>query len=171
VIAETAQLRGLALTIIRISTSNQTIPPDTKNKFAESLARAFCTIEVGHDSAPALQGFCVIFDSHSPADVWMGGNYDSPTQNIHDPVDILAFVLSGPWNDEMNREIYAAFKDVVLRIVPAGQGNQCALWMTILEVPEGRWSVDGKTISAKNIAPIFAEDRRARITAFLNSVE
>ena len=67
----------------------------------------------------------------------------------------------------MKDELFSRVEPVVREAIDVPRGEGPAVWMTFLEVPDGGWGVDGRAVSIRDFAPVFAEDRQARIVAYL----
>jgi hypothetical protein len=77
-------------------------------------------------------------------------------------------VMAGPWNDAMKARLFERLEPIVREVAEMPkEGAGADFWMTIVEVPEGAWGFGGRPVSIGTLAPVFSEDRRARIRAHL----
>jgi hypothetical protein len=77
-------------------------------------------------------------------------------------------VMAGPWNDAMKARLFERLEPIVREVAEMPkEGAGADFWMTIVEVPEGAWGFGGRPVSIGTLAPVFSEDRQARIRAHL----
>jgi hypothetical protein len=80
--------------------------------------------------------------------------------------------MAGPWTDEMKASIFGRLDAIVREVADIPKrGAGTDVWMTIVEVPDGGWSLGGRPVSIAKLAPFFTEDRQQRIREYLTSKE
>ena len=141
---------------------------DQKARLADRLMGEFATVEVGEDTLVARPGFVVDIDERDPGDVFMGNAPMAAAGPSGKAAILKAQVMAGPWNDAMKAELHQRLEAIVREVADMPrEGRGSEFWMTIVEVENGGWSVGGVPVSIADIAPVFAEDRKARIKDYL----
>lgn len=157
------------MTIIRAACVGIDLTPELKARLADRVIGAFATVEVGQDNAMVRAGFVMMFETCQPDDIWNGSLPMANVSSAGRAVIIQTQVMAGPWTPDMKAQLYERVESILRDELdmprPRGGGD---IWMTIVEVPEGGWGVGGKPVSIGALAPAFAEDRRARIDAYLS---
>ena len=156
------------MTILRVDLCGEELSTPQKEKLSVELIEAFANVEVGHDSAAIRQGFVVQFGRLDTSDLWLGGRPMVEAGESGKAALISAHVMAGPWNTEMKRELFERIERLVreaARMPRSGTGSD--IWMTLVEVPEGGWGLGGRAVSIGSLAPVFSEDRQARIRSYL----
>ena len=156
------------MTIMHLTLIGTKLTQTQKAQLADRLMGDFATVEVGEDSPLARTGFVVDIDEREPGDVFMGDAPMTAAGPSGRAAILKAQVMAGPWNDAMKAELHQRLEAIMRDVADmpkAGRGAE--FWMTIVEVEEGGWSLGGKPVSIADIAPVFVEDRKARIKDYL----
>lgn len=160
------------MTILRVSLAGDPLPATAKQDLAARLIETFAEVELGHP-APELHGaFVVHLESLEPGSLWLGPRQMVEAGPSGRAVVISAQVMAGPWDRETKALLFRRIEAVVREVAAmprAGRGED--FWMTLVEVPDGGWSVGGQPISIGRLSPIFAADRRSRIREYLKGAE
>ena len=114
----------------------------------------------------------VRFETLARDDLWIGTEPAAMSSPSHRAALVTVRVMAGPWNREMKRELFERIEKILREVaeMPRGEGGG-DIWMTFVEVPEGGWGVGGRAISIEQLAPVFAEDRQARIGEYLDGLK
>jgi len=156
------------MTMMRVGLSGFELTRDQKRALTRRLIDAFCAVEVGQDVEAARVGFMVRYESVSVDDLWVGDQPMVEAGPSGRAAVIQAQVMAGPWNDEMKAELFDRLEAAVREIgeMPK-EGAGSDFWMTFVEIPEGGWGLGGRAVSIAKLAPVFTEDRQARIRSYL----
>jgi phenylpyruvate tautomerase PptA (4-oxalocrotonate tautomerase family) len=156
------------VTIMRVSLAGAPLEADQKRELAERLIGAFAEVEVGRDSPQIREGFVVHFEALAASDLWMGGRPMIEAGSSGRAAIVTTQVMAGPWNDAMKAALFARIEQAVRDVAQMPRaGSGADLWMTFVEVPEGSWGLGGRPVSIERLAPVFSDDRQARIRAYL----
>lgn len=156
------------MTMMRVGLSGFELSREQKQELTRCLIDAFCAVEVGQDVEAARVGFMVRYESVAIEDLWVGDQPMVEAGPSGRAAVIQAQVMAGPWNDEMKAELFDRLEAAVREIgkMPK-EGAGSDFWMTFVEIPEGGWGLGGRAVSIANLAPVFTEDRQARIRTYL----
>jgi phenylpyruvate tautomerase PptA (4-oxalocrotonate tautomerase family) len=158
------------MTIVRVDLIGTSLDKEAKAELARRVISAFCEIEVGRDIAAAHGGFVVHVAEASEDGVFMGDAPMVEASAAGKAAVVTMQVMAGPWTDEMKSDIFRRLEMVVRESTAMPrQGLGADIWMTITEIPEGGWSVGGRTVGIAKLAPAFDEDRQQRIREYLES--
>jgi phenylpyruvate tautomerase PptA (4-oxalocrotonate tautomerase family) len=158
----------MIMTMIRVDLIGAELSREQKAECTNRLTEAWATVEVGEDSELARTGFMVVYENFKPDDVWVGTSPMVDAGPSGRAAVVSVRVMAGPWTDEMKTELYAATEAIVRDVVGIERVDAgWDFWMTIMEVPDGGWSVGGRPVSIRDLSGIFTGDRRQRIAAYL----
>lgn len=160
------------MTIMRVSLVGTELTEPEKESLAKRLIGAFAEVEVGQDIPAVRAGFLVHFERVAEADLWMGDRPMAQGSASGKAALVTTQVMAGPWTPELKAEIFRRIEEIVrdaAQMPKAGAGAD--FWMTIVEVPEGGWGLGGRPVSIGSLAPVFTEDRQARIRAHLDGLD
>ena len=144
------------MTTINIAYSGAPLAPSQKSELVSRVTEAFVMEEVGRDSPAIRRGFMTSF------------THLGDVHRAHRCIQLTVRVMAGPWNAAMKSALFAKVEDILREVADMPrQGTGDDIWMTFVEVPEGAWGLGGRPVSISQIAPVFDEDRRARISAYL----
>ena len=156
------------MTIIRVDLIGTALEAEKKSELASRMISAFCEVEVGRDVEGAHGGFVVQVNEASADSVFMG---DAPMVSASDAgraAVITIQVMAGPWTDGMKAAVFERLEKIVRDVADLPkQGLGADVWMTIVEVSEGGWSLGGRPVSIGKLAGVFTEDRQQRIREYL----
>jgi hypothetical protein len=156
------------MTILRVGIAGVELSPDAKRELTKCLIDAFCTVEVGRNVEAARVGFMVRYEALAIDDVWVGDRPMVEAGPSGRAAVIQAQVMAGPWNASMKADLFTRLEAAVRKALEMPkQGPGSDFWMTFVEVPEGAWGLGGRAVSIGELAPIFREDRQARIQSYL----
>ncbi|MEM7413517.1 MAG: hypothetical protein AAF430_25015 [Myxococcota bacterium] len=156
------------MTIMRVSLVGASLDAERKQQLASRLIAAFARVEVGQDSPAAHAGFLVHFEEVAPEDLYMGAQRMADAGGSGRAAVVTTQVMAGPWTDAMKAQLFGDLESVIREEVDMPRsGSGADFWMTITEVPEGAWGYGGKPVSIASLAPVFSEDRQARIHRYL----
>ena len=160
------------MTMVRVTTVGVDLTTDQKASIADGVTGAFAAVEVGNDSDLIRKGFTVLFESLASDDMWLGANAAATLSPANRAALITVRVMAGPWTDPMKTELFERVERIVREVgeIPRGDDGS-GIWMTLIEVPDGGWGVAGSPVSIRDFAPLFAEDRQARIHAYLDRLD
>jgi phenylpyruvate tautomerase PptA (4-oxalocrotonate tautomerase family) len=156
------------MTIMRVSTAGIELQPDTRANLAKRLIKEFATVEVGYFSETIAAGFTVLIEDIETDNVWMG-LFPVHIHPSGKAVVITAQVMAGPWTNEMKKAIVSNLDKAVrevLEIESTGAGTN--VWITITEIPEGSFGVNGRVVSIADLSQFFSKDRQQRISDYLS---
>ncbi len=159
------------MTIMRVSLAEIALSESQKAQMASRLIDAFSLIEVGRAAPEVKKGFLVLFEALGRTDLWMGDHPMVDATQSGKAAVVTAQVMAGPWTPGMKSELFASVETIVREIadMPRETGGM-NFWMTIVEVPEGAWGVDGRPVSIGSLAPVFADDQKQRIVQHLDDL-
>lgn len=158
------------MTIMRVAVAGAELSGASKQELTRRLIDAFCAVEVGRDVAAARVGFMVRYEALAIDDLWVGDRPMVEAGSSGRAAVIQAQVMAGPWIPEMKAELFERLERAVREVLDMPkQGPGSDFWMTFVEVPEGAWGLGGRAVSITDLAPIFSEDRQARIRAYVAS--
>jgi phenylpyruvate tautomerase PptA (4-oxalocrotonate tautomerase family) len=153
---------------MRVSLAGVPLEADQKRELSERLIGAFAEVEVGRDSPQIREGFVVHFEALAANDLWMGGRPMVEAGSSGRAAIVTIQVMAGPWNDAMKATLFTRIEQAVRDVAQMPRaGTGADLWMTFVEVPEGSWGLGGRPVSIERLAPVFSDDRQARIRAYL----
>ena len=156
------------MTTINIAYSGAPLAPSQKSELVSRVTEAFVMEEVGRDSPAIRRGFMTSFTHLGDDDLWLGEQRACDVHRGHRCIQLTVRVMAGPWNAAMKSALFAKVEDILREVADMPrQGTGDDIWMTFVEVPEGAWGLGGRPVSISQIAPVFDEDRRARISAYL----
>ncbi len=156
------------MTMMRVALVGTQLGPERKADLSRRLIGAFCEVEVGHDVEIAHAGFVVLIEEHAADSVFVGDLPMTAASTVGRSAVIQTQVMAGPWTNEMKAALFARLETIVRDVAEMPkQGTGADFWMTIVEVPEGGWGVGGRAVSIGRLAPVFTEDRQARIRDYL----
>lgn len=156
------------MTIMRVSLVGSPLDAEASQAFATALIDAFAEVEVGTTSPEIRQGFLVQLEHVSATDLYMGDRPMAAASEAGKCAVVTTQVMAGPWNAAMKRELFSRIEAVVRAATGMPRrGNGADFWMTCVEVPEGGWGLGGNPVSIGQLAPVFDEERQARIRAHL----
>lgn len=160
------------MTIMRVGVAGVALSTDSKRELTRRLIDAFCRVEVGEPVDAARVGFMVRYEALDVDDLWVGDRPMVEAGPSGRAAVIQAQVMAGPWTREMKSDLFARLEEAVREVAEMPKrGAGSDFWMTFVEVPEGGWGLGGRAVSIADLAPIFDEDRQARIRSYLASVE
>jgi phenylpyruvate tautomerase PptA (4-oxalocrotonate tautomerase family) len=143
---------------------------EQKQGLARGLIDAFAEIDRGHSSPQIRAGFVVHIEQVEAGDLWMGDRPMTDASPSGRAAIISTRVMAGPWNRAMKAALFERLEAVVREIADMPDASAGAdIWQTLVEVPEGGWGLGGRSVSIERLAPAFADDRQARIRAYLES--
>jgi phenylpyruvate tautomerase PptA (4-oxalocrotonate tautomerase family) len=135
----------------------------------EKLTAAVLEVETGKDTAESRPGVMVQFEELPESSWFHGGKAAEDLYEKHGIFGVTAIVMQGPWTSalkaELSSRLAAALRDVAR--VP----EKHAIWITVHEVPDGAWSVNGRTVRIERLIWAFESDRQANIRALLASTD
>ena len=141
-----------------------------RQTLAGRLTSAFAAVEVGQDVPAAHAGFLVRFEELAAEDVYVGGAPMVEAGPSGRAVLVTTRVMAGPWTNEMKAQLFHDLEEVLREALDMPRAEPGAdFWMTIVEVPEGAWGYGGKPVSIATLAPVFTDDRKERIGAYLET--
>lgn len=156
------------MTTIRISTVGAALDRDDKAAIVDRLTGAFAEVEVGRDFPEIRPGFLTVFDRLEPDDLWIGTERAVEVGPSGRAALVTVRVMAGPWTNEMKAELFLRAEAIVREVAAMPrEGDGRDFWMTFVEVPEGAWGLGGRTVSIADLAPVFTDDRQARIRKHL----
>ncbi len=156
------------MTMMRVALCGVVLTPEQKGELTRRLIDAFCAVEVGQDVAAARIGFMVRYETLAVEDLWVGDRPMVEAGPSGRAAVIQAQVMAGPWNMEMKAALFERLETAVRDVsnMPK-EGRGADFWMTFVEVPEGGWGLGGRAVSISDLAPLFTEDRQARIENYI----
>jgi phenylpyruvate tautomerase PptA (4-oxalocrotonate tautomerase family) len=156
------------VTIIRVDLIGTVLESEQKSELARRMISAFCEVEVGRDIEGARSGFVVHINEARADSVFMG---DAPMVDANESgraAIVTIQVMAGPWTNEMKGAVFERLERIVRDVAGLPkEGIGADVWMTLLEVPEGGWSLGGRPVSIQKLAGVFTEDRQQRIREYL----
>jgi len=156
------------MTIMRVSLVGSPLDAEAAQAFATALIDAFAEVEVGSTSPEIRRGFLVHFEHVAATDLYMGDRPMAEASEAGKCAVVTAQVMAGPWNAAMKQALFSAVEAIVRAATDMPRrGNGADFWMTFVEVPEGGWGLGGRPVSIGQLAPVFDEERQARIRAHL----
>jgi len=160
------------MTVLRVTLAGTDLSAPRKQELARRLIDAFAEIEVGRSSPEIRAGFVVHIEQVPPGDLWMGDRPMVESGAAGRVAIVSARVMAGPWSRAMKSQLFARLEAIVREVAEMPvQGAGADFWMTIVEVPESAWGLGGRPVSIGSLAPVFSEDRQARIRAYLDAIE
>jgi phenylpyruvate tautomerase PptA (4-oxalocrotonate tautomerase family) len=157
------------MTIMRVGLAGPRLSPESKRELTRRLIDEFCAVEVGAPLDAARVGFMVRYEEMAVDDLWVGDRPMVEAGASGRAAVIQAQVMAGPWTAEMKGELFARLEAAVRDVAEMPKrGAGSDFWMTFIEVPEGGWGLGGRAVSIGDLAPVFTEDRQARIRAYLH---
>ena len=158
------------MTIMRVSYVGAQLAVEKKQELASRLIEAFARVEVGQSNPAVHGGFLVHFEAVDATDLYVGDAPMAKASEVGRSVLVTTQVMAGPWTDEMKSEIFGEVETVLRDALDMPRKEPGSdFWMTITEVPEGGWGYGGRPASIAALAPVFTEDRQARIRDYLSS--
>ncbi len=156
------------MTIMRVGLAGVELSSESKRELTRRLIDEFCAVEVGSPVEAARIGFMVRYEGLAVDDLWVGDRPMVEAGPSGRAAVIQAQVMAGPWTAGMKRELFTRLEAAVRDVAEMPkQGAGSDFCMTFIEVPEGAWGLGGRAVSIGDLAPIFNEDRQARIRAYL----
>ena len=153
------------MTIVRVISLEGALGGEDRARLGEKLTEAVLEVETGKDTPEARPGVMVQFQD-LPAGHWFHGGRPAEALYAKNGIfSVSATVMQGPWTSELKAELSsrlaAALRDVV------GVAQPQAIWITVHEVPDGAWSVNGAVVRIEQLLWAFQADRQATIQDFL----
>ena len=153
------------MTIVRVISLEGALSGEDRAGLGEKLTTAVLEVETGKDTPEARPGVMIQFQE-LPAGHWFHGG--RPAEDLYAKngiFSVTATVMQGPWTRDLKAELSsrlaAALRDAV------GAADRQAVWITVHEVPDGAWSVNGAVVGIEQLLWAFEPDRQSTIRRFL----
>ena len=151
------------MTVVRVSTLEGTLGGEAKSALAESFTRTVLDVEVQADNDVVRQGVIVHFEALSPADWYLGGKSVADVDSFDRFFWITLHVMAGPWDDGMKAEIFQRFSKAIGEVETAGDPPRDYVWLSVHEVPDGAWGLNGDALRISAIEHLFSATRQGAI--------
>ncbi len=161
------------MTVVRVTSIEGTLGREMRESLGERLTAIVLEVETGKDTVEARPGVMVHFDELSP-DSWFHGGRPAdelyPTGRV---VYATATVMQGPWTPALkgalSARLGAALREVLREAQEDSEGESPSVWVTVQEIEDGAWSVNGTVIEIEQLLWAFEPDRAATIQALLDA--
>jgi phenylpyruvate tautomerase PptA (4-oxalocrotonate tautomerase family) len=156
------------MTIMRVGMAGVKLDTTSKGNLVKRLIEEFAAVEVGQYSEPIAAGYTVQMEEIEPDNLWMGLKPAVETHPAAKAVVITAYVMAGPWNAVMKKELFSRLDGVIRDVLAIPRGDSSAnVWITVTEIPGDSFCVGGKVVSIAKLSPLFTPDRQQRINEYL----
>ena len=160
------------MTVVRVTSIEGTLGPKMRQSLGERLTTIVLEVETGKDAVEARPGVMVQFDELSP-DSWFHGGRPAgelyPTGGV---VYAIATVMQGPWTQALKGALSArlgqALREALREAQGDSEGESPSVWVTVQEIEDGAWSVNGTIVGIEQLLWAFEPDRAATIQALLD---
>ena len=157
------------MTVVRVTSMAGALRAEDRRELGEKLTSAVLEVETGKDTPEARPGVMVQFEELSESSWFHGGRAAEDLYDRNGIFWVTAIVMQGPWTSalkaELSSRLAAALRDV--SEVP----EKHAIWITVHEVPDGAWNVNGNTVRIEQLIWAFESDRQATIRGLLESTD
>jgi len=157
------------MTVVRVTSLEGALRAEDRRLLGEKLTAAVLEVETGKDTPESRPGVMVQFEELPELSWFHGGKAAEDLYEKQGIFGVTAIVMQGPWTSalkaELSSRLAAALRDVAR--VP----EKHAIWITVHEVPDGAWSVNGRTVRIEQLIWAFESDRQATIRALLESTD
>ena len=157
------------MTVVRVTSMAGALRAEDRRELGEKLTSAVLEVETGKDTPEARPGVMVQFEELSESSWFHGGQAAEDLYDRNGIFWVTAIVMQGPWTSalkaELSSRLAAALRDV--SEVP----EKHAIWITVHEVPDGAWNVNGNTVRIEQLIWAFESDRQATIRGLLESTD
>ncbi len=155
------------MTMVRVTSLAGALGDDDREKLGERLTNAVLEVETGKDTPEARAGVMVQFEE-LPAGHWFhGGRAAEDLYEKNGIFWVTATVMEGPWTAELKADLVARLAGGLRDV--AGPAEKQAVWITVHEVPDGAWSVNGRAVGIEQFLWAFEPDRQATIRKLLET--
>lgn len=156
------------MTAININIAGDPLTREEKARIADRMSEAFAQVEVGNDSPMIRSGIMTHFEEVGTDNLWVGANPIAAPGPSNRSALISIRVMAGPWNANMKQDLIGRLNKILREeagLVQSETGGH--VWNTFVEVADGGWGVNGAGVTISQFGPLFADDRKKRISDYL----
>lgn len=153
------------MTVVRVTSLEGALNPEEREKLADLLTSAVLEVETGNDTAEARAGVMVVFEEIGRRSWYHGGR---SVEDLYPPRGIFwltATVMQGPWTRRLRSDLIGRLSGALRSALELP--DRRAVWITLREVPDGSWGVNGRVLGIEQLLWAFEPDRQETIRRFL----
>ena len=157
------------MTVVRVTSMTGALGAEARRELGEKLTSAVLEVETGKDTPEARPGVMVQFEELAESSWFHGGRAAEDLYDKNGIFWVTAIVMQGPWTSALKAELSSRLAAALREVSEVPEKH--AIWITVHEVPDGAWNVNGNTVRIEQLIWAFESDRQATIRGLLGSTD